>query len=1069
LNRAPDIIRQLVERFQTHREAYKSPEYNETQVRREFIDPFFKALGWDVDNEKGYAEQWKEVVHEDAIKVGGVTKAPDYSFRLGGRRLFFLEAKRPAVNLRRDPAPAYQVRRYAWTAKMPLSILTDFEEFIVYDTRVRPNPNDRAATARVLYVRCEEYVERWEEIASIFSPEAVRKGAFDKYVESATRKRGTAEVDAAFLAEIEEWRELLARNIALRNAGLSQRELNFAVQRTIDRIIFLRICEDRGIEEYGRLQALLNGERTYGRLRELFNRADERYDSGLFHFHEVRNRQTPPDTLTPGLTIDDRVLKQIIRRLYYPESPYEFAVFPAEILGHVYERFLGSVIRLTPGGRARIEQKPEVRKAGGVYYTPTYIVDYIVKHTVGKLVEGKTPQEVAGVTDAWGPSKTRRPLAVLDPACGSGSFLLGAYQFLLDWHLEQYLKNPQRWAKGKAPKIYEHHRHGWRLTTAERKRILLTNIYGVDIDPQAVEVTKLSLLLKVLEGESAEVLQKQRRLFRERALPDLGANIKCGNSLIGPDFYKDRQAPLFDEEEQYRINAFDWQAEFPQVFGARGSGSGGRERRRDRSPSPKPQPQTSIPRSPASGFDVVIGNPPFIRIQTLRQWAPAEVDYYKKHYKAASKGNYDIYVVFIERGLKLLDCNGRLGFICPHKFFNAKYGESLRKVIADGKHLEHVVHFGDAQVFRGATTYTCLLFLSRNGSSHCDFARVDDLQLWRQVGDASRGNIRADRIHSSSWSFVVGGHAKLYERLMRAPCKLADVAQRLYQGPITSADPVFLFKEWQVVNDGDHCRVSSKALNESVALESGILRPVVRSGDISRYSCQARAMVLLPYEIKANTARLLPASELSKRYPSAWAYLLRNRSCLENREKGRFKGNAWYRFGRAQNLGMWEQRKLMIPYMVSRLAAYLDVNENLYFINVTTGGYGLTTDESRGRLEYLCALLNSKLLHFLFSKLSTTFHGGYYAANKQYLERLPIIPIDHRDEKSRDQEQGCVALVNRMLDLHKRLREVRTDHDKRVIQRQIKATDDEINRLVYELYDLTEDDIKIVEEATAGK
>ena len=286
----------------------------------------------------------------------------------------------------------------------------------------------------------------------------------------------------------------------------------------------------------------------------------------MFHFHKERNRDTPPDTLTPGLTIDDKVLKQIFRRLYYPESPYEFAVFPAEILGHVYERFLGSVIRLTSGGRARIEQKPEVRKAGGVYYTPTYIVDYIVKHTVGKLVEGKTPQEVAGVTNAWRPSKTRRPLAVLDPACGSGSFLLGAYQFLLDWHLEQYLEEPEKWAKGKAPKIYEHHRHGWRLITAERKRILLTNIYGVDIDPQAVEVTKLSLLLKVLEGESAEALRKQRLIFHERALPDLGSNIKCGNSLIGPDFYEGRQAELFDEEEQYRINAFDWQAEFPQVF-----------------------------------------------------------------------------------------------------------------------------------------------------------------------------------------------------------------------------------------------------------------------------------------------------------------------------------------------------------------------------------------------------------------------------------------------------------------------------------------------------------------------
>jgi predicted type IV restriction endonuclease len=395
----PSAILALVERFAMHREAYKSPDYNETQVRREFIDPFFKALGWDVDNEKGYAEQWKEVYHEDAVRIGGVTKAPDYSFRLGGRRLFFLEAKKPAINLREAQGPAFQLRRYAWTAKLPISILTDFEEFIVYDTRVKPAITDKASKARILYMTFEEYAQRWAEIADLFAPEAIRKGALDKYVQSSTQKRGTAEVDDAFLSEIESWREILARNVALRNPGLSQRELNFSVQLLIDRVIFLRICEDRGIEPYGRLRGLLNGENTYPRLRELFDRADKRYNSGLFHFEREKDRPGLPDELTPRLSIDDKVLKDIFRRLYYPDCPYEFSVLPAEILGHVYERFLGSVIRLTEGGRAKVEQKPEVRKAGGVYYTPSYIVEYIVRQTVGELVKDKTPQEAAGMTE----------------------------------------------------------------------------------------------------------------------------------------------------------------------------------------------------------------------------------------------------------------------------------------------------------------------------------------------------------------------------------------------------------------------------------------------------------------------------------------------------------------------------------------------------------------------------------------------------------------------------------------------------------------------------------------------
>lgn len=601
----PLSIAALVERFQRNRDAYRSPAYNETQGRREFIDPFFKALGWDVDNEQGLAEAYKDVIHEDAIKVGGATKAPDYCFRIGGTRKFFVEAKKPAVGLDTEPVPAYQLRRYAWTSKLPLSILTDFEEFAVYDCRIRPSPADKASAARVFYCTCEQYAEQWEWLAGLFSKDAVLKGAFDRYAESARRKKGTAEVDEAFLAEIEGWRERLAANFALRNPHHSVRDLNFAVQRTIDRIIFLRMCEDRAIEPYGQLMSLLNGDRVYERLGEIFRRADERYNSSLFYFTPERGRE-PPDELTLGLKLDDKVLKDIIKSLYYPDCPYEFSVFPAEILGHVYEQFLGKVIRLTPGHRAKVEEKPEVRKAGGVYYTPKYIVDYIVRHTVGKLLEGKTPaaigSDVASARRARrrplphgrGSDGESRPLRILDPACGSGSFLLGAYQYLLDWHRDWYVSQLPG-GTGVSPvnpysdRIYQGPGGQWRLTIQEKKRILTTHIYGVDIDPQAVEVTKLSLLLKVLEGETTESIDNVLRLFHERALPDLDRNIKCGNSLIGPDFYEGRQMSLFSDEERLRINAFDWHAEFSEVFGARVASRGAR--------NPKPDPRYPIPAS----------------------------------------------------------------------------------------------------------------------------------------------------------------------------------------------------------------------------------------------------------------------------------------------------------------------------------------------------------------------------------------------------------------------------------------------------------------------------------------
>jgi predicted type IV restriction endonuclease len=491
----PAAVRELVERFDAHRQTYQSGQYNEAQLREEFLNPLFEALGWDVYNRKGYADAYKEVIHEDAIRIGGRTKAPDYCFRAGGGvRSLFVEAKKPSVQIGEAAGPAFQLRRYAWSAKLLLSVLTDFEEFAVYDCRIEPAKTDKASVARVVRLGYTEYLDRWDELVALLSPEAIRRGSLERFLADKKIKKGTASVDAAFLAEMESWRLELARNLALRNPTISQRDLNFAVQRTIDRIVFLRICEDRGIEPYGTLQSLENAPNIYRRLRELFERADDRYNSGLFHFSREKERPEPPDELTLSLSIDDKPLKELLQRLYFPESPYEFSVFPAEILGQVYEQFLGKVIRLTEGHRAKVEEKPEVRKAGGVYYTPSYIVDYIIQNTVATLLEKSTPARASS-------------LRILDPACGSGSFLLGAYECLLSWHRDWYIENdPEKHARGRNPRFYRGPAGDWRLTTAEKKRILLNNIYGVDIDPQAVEVTKLSLLLKVLEGESGETI-----------------------------------------------------------------------------------------------------------------------------------------------------------------------------------------------------------------------------------------------------------------------------------------------------------------------------------------------------------------------------------------------------------------------------------------------------------------------------------------------------------------------------------------------------------------------------------
>ena len=303
-------IIELVSRFGEQSVSYKQSSYNETQTRRDFIDPFFKALGWDIDNEQGYAEAYREVIHEDKLKVEGSMKAPDYSFRLvGGKRLFFVEAKKPSVYVKEDIQPAYQVRRYGWSAKHPISIITDFEEFAVYDCNKKPDPGDNPSVARIKYLTFKDYSNEFDFIWDTFSKEQVLKGSFDRFVQADTHKKGTASVDKEFLESLNKWRTYLAVNISWNNKNLTEEEINFAVQQTIDRVIFLRITEDRRIEPYGTLKHSLTHGEYYKNLFDLFRNADEKYNSGLFDLEK--------DMICESLRIENKVVKTIINCLLY--------------------------------------------------------------------------------------------------------------------------------------------------------------------------------------------------------------------------------------------------------------------------------------------------------------------------------------------------------------------------------------------------------------------------------------------------------------------------------------------------------------------------------------------------------------------------------------------------------------------------------------------------------------------------------------------------------------------------------------------------------------------------------
>ena len=1038
---APDTIQPLVDRYTYHRDAYLrgQEKYNETQLRQDFIDPLFHALGWDVNNNKGFSEAYREVLLEEPVRIRGTTYFFDYTFRIGGVRKFIVETKKPSVRIKDDAESALQLRRYAWNAKLPLSILTNFEEFAIYDCTVKPENGDSAAKGRIEYFLYNEIPAKWEYLVSVFSQDSILKGSFDKYAESTKGKKGTATVDDDILTEIESWRDALAKNIALRNPSLSVDELNTVVQRTIDRIIFLRICEDRGIEEYTTLHKLREGDNVYSRLCEIFRQADAKYNSGIFHFEKEYEGDEMPDTLSLSLVIDDKVLKEIIKRLYYPETPYLFSVIPPAILGHVYEQFLGKVIRLTDGHQAKVEYKPEVKKAGGVFYTPQYIVEYIVAHTVGELVKDKTPRDVA-------------KLRILDPACGSGSFLIGAYHFLLTWHRDWYIEHlvpvfkekasvtdpavlallpePAPRSKKKMTQvdlpIYKagtsgdatRTRSDWRLTTAEKKRILLNNIYGVDIDNQAVEVTKLSLLLKVLEEENEENIDKQLKLFAERALPSLQDNIKCGNSLIGWDV----MTPEMPADEIKRINPFDWDTEFADIM-------------------------------KAGGFDAVIGNPPYVRQEGLKE----QKKYFETHY-TVYQGTADLYAYFFEKGISLLRSKGLFSFIVANKWMRANYGKPLRKYLLT-KQIEEIIDFGDLPVFKNAIAYPCIIRVS-NEKTEREFCNVKVNALdFPSLDEYVGGNwhpIDPKTLTDDGWTLGVKGIEDLLRKLQSVGFSLEKYTNgQMYRGVVTGCNEAFVIDE----------KIKNRLIEQDPR-SGDVIKPFITGRDVKRYGslkCE-KYLIYIPWHFPIHTdssitgASKKAESEFKSQYPAIYDHLSSYKDKLISRNTDeteiRYEWYALQRFG-SNYYTEFDKPKIVIPAIV-KSASYTFDDKNFYSSDKTS-------IIPKNDL-YLLGLLNSTVLDFVMHSISSTKQGGYYEYKPMYVSKLPIRTINPSDPADVARHDRMVTLVTQMLDLNKKVQDARLEQEKTQLSRQIEATDAAIDKLVYELYGLTEEEIEIVEK-----
>ena len=884
-------------------------------------------------------------------------------------------------------------------------MLTNFRHLAIYDCRTAPDETDAANICRRLLVSCDEFDARFDELWPLLSRESVYSGEFDQWFEVAATRGGTEQFDDLFLEQVRGWRARLAADIHRNTPGLTSAELTYVVRLFLSRIIFLRICEDRDIERYETLREL-DGDATFDALMEELRRADAFYDSSLFRLI---------DDVRLGVRISDATLGTIIGELYYPASPYTFAVVEPEVLGEIYEHFLGDVIEVE-GGTVEIVNKPEVRESGGVIPTPRYIADVIAERTLRPLLAGRSPTELEDFT-------------VADICCGSGTFLLAAFEILLDHYLTWYLDNDRQAHEGH--RIYEGVAEQWCLTFDERRRILVAHIRGVDIDPNAVEIAQFSLLLKLIEGETADALHQYVERTRSTALPALDTAIRCGNSLVSlPEW----RAAIGDNPDDDQINPFDWEAEFPDETGR-------------------------------GGFDAVIGNPPYIRIQNMARYSPEEVGFFRRPnspYSTAEHDNFDKYLLFIERSVGLVKEAGRVGIIVPHKFMTIQSGRALRRLIAGGRLLEEMVHFGAKQVFgTDASNYTCILVLDRATADAVRIERPERLESWRYGEPGAVDVVPADELGEDPWRFADAKTSALFDRIQAAfPDELGTVAE-IFVGVQTSADKIYIFEA-----SAETAATCTLRWDErDWPIERGILRPSLLDAPLRPFRRpKPNTWLIFPYELVRDEgervrAHLIQPAEMASRFPGCWAYLNARRTELERRNiaGGLAAERQWYQYGRSQSLTKLEGDKIILP-ILSLGPSYAYDDRDIFVTGGGNGPYYLIRLRPGAGVSnhYLLAVLNHRLSEAFVRTNTSVFRGGYYSHGKQFIETLPI-PVP--DGETKAEIEALVVRLIRMLDA---LALARTPQQRTRLKRSINDLRQQIDRLVSRVFGLTDDELAIV-------
>jgi len=943
---AHTIIQQLVEDFADNEPSFLETSYSEAQARLDFIDKFWMALGWDVNHEREKNPYRQEVKVERGVAVSNRLKKADYAFFAAPNFRdvkFYVEAKKPSRNL--DNADDYfQTIRYGWSSNTPLAVLTDFEQFRVIDCRYKPNIKtaENFALKKFSY---REYTdeEKFREIYYLFSREAVISGSLEEYANSLPKRgRGAKQgrlfavgiqksVDESFLDDLDNYREELARSFKNKNAELDGEELTEAVTRTLDRLVFIRFLEDKLIEP----ETMMDKFDSWADFVRASAKLNSFYNGIIFKQHFIDS---------PDFKPDEKVFTDICGELSDKYTSYYLGDIPVHILGSVYERFLGKVIVATDK-RAKVEEKPEVRKAGGVYYTPEYIVRYIVENTIGKLVEDKTPEEISEMRFA-------------DIACGSGSFLLGVYDYLLRYHTTYYNSYGKK-EIARAAGCIENTNGSFTLSIAQRREILRNNIYGVDVDAQAVEVAQLSLALKLLEDASVGTVRIFQPKFGEKILPDMTKNIVCGNSLIDWDIF---DSELFIDKEQRKINPMHYKDTFPEIM-------------------------------KSGGFDAIVGNPPYISVQS-GFIDEKTYNYLRTNFQTMEKIS-DFFGLFIEKAINILKESGQLGYIVPSTLMMNLSFTKLRKQLLDRTSLTNLAHLGDG-VFSNAVVPTCVVTFSKN-------------------------------LPNNNFIQIVSGNRNPYDK---------DVSK---QGIEQS---IFLNLENYIFNTNSNqetLSLLSKVKSQSIELSSLVdIKEGIKTGNDKVF------LSTIPFEI--NSFPLLKGRNIEKYNCQPVLFINYDQTNLSRPQKPEH---------------FLIEEKLLVRRVGDSLIATYD-DKKLFCVHTLYTVRKRPTLQSYS-LKYLLGIINSKLMNFYYQQTSVK-KGSVFPEIRIYsLNQLPIRIIDFANNNEKDLHDRLVSLVEQMLDAKKLLQQIKTDKDRSFYDNKCTVLERQINHLVYDIYELTIEEISMVE------